>query len=94
MKSSRLLEELKQAITEELIEDALKKAAQRIDQLVDQRVQVNSQYLSVGKACEYLDISRATFYKLLETHQPTKYMLHNSPRYHIADLDKMHTLVY
>lgn len=89
MKSTDLIDLLKEQISIEATDRILERAKGKLDDLLGDRIIINSQYLTIEKACEYLDVGRSTFYTLLKEHKPLKIMLGSSPRFAKSDLDKM-----
>lgn len=84
---------LKEQISIEATEMVIKKVEEKLDTILRDQVSLTCEFLSINKACEYLDVGRSTFYTLLEKHKPLKVELGGSPRYAKADLDKMFKLI-
>ena len=89
MNSTNLIDLLKEQISMEATDRILERVKGKLDDLLGERIKVNSQYLTIEKACEYLDVGRSTFYTLLKKYKPLKIMLGSSPRFAKSDLDKM-----
>jgi len=90
MRSTELIDVLKDQVSREVTETVIEKLHSKIDDILSERKIVNSQFLTIEQACEYLSVGRSTFYNLVKEHKPLRIYLGSSPRYSKADLDKMY----